>query len=113
MYYMSMGVTPEEFWHGDYTMLKYKVKQRQKLLEQENFGYWLQGRYFYEALVAVANSFGKRDGKYPEKPHRITPMDEREKEAARQEQIESFREQLNALCGRLERKHKRGENYGS
>lgn len=110
---MSMGVTPEEFWNGDYTMLKYKVQKHQKELEQQNFGFWLQGRYFYEALVAVANSFGNKDGRYPEKPHRITPMDEQEKEAAKQEQIENFRAQLTTLCGMLERKHKRGENNGS
>ena len=117
-YYMALGVSYDEFWNGDYTMLKFYVERHRIAVEQKNEELWLQGVYFYEALcTALSNAFSKGSkSKYPEKPHRLTEMTEEEKEAENKAKVEEFRSQLMALGRRFEAKHKReqgGENLGS
>lgn len=108
-YYMALGVSANEFWDGDYTLLKYYAEKHRIAVEQQNEQLWLQGMYFYEALtVALAQAFSKHsNAKYPEKPHRLTPLSEEEQEIENQKKVEEFRAQLMAACGRFEAKHKR------
>lgn len=108
-YYMALGVPCDEFWNGDYTLLKYYADRHKIAVEQQNEQLWLQGMYFYEALnVALAQAFSKHSSaKYPEKPHRLTPLSEEEQEIENQKKVEEFRAQLMAACGRFEAKHKR------
>lgn len=127
VYYMSIGVPYEEFWYGDYTKLKYYVRLHNLNVERQNEQLWLQGMYFYEALsVALSKSFNKHsNAKYPDKPHRLTPLTDEEKELEKKKQIEEFRAALDEMGRRFEAKHKRerelalkkqqqdGENIGS
>ena len=119
VYYMALGVSADEFWNGDYTMLKFYVNKHKIAVEQRNEELWLQGVYFYEALcVALSNTFSKgAKAKYPDKPHRLTDLSEEEKELEKQKKVEEFRSQLMALGRRFEAKHKReqqgGGNLGS
>jgi len=53
-YYMSMGVPYNEYWHGDYTQLKFYTEAYRLQLEHENYSAWLQGAYVYEAVCAVS-----------------------------------------------------------
>ena len=106
-YYMALGVSYDEFWNGDYTMLKFYVERHKIAVEQKNEELWLQGLYFYEAVcTALSNAFSKGSkAKYPE-----------EKEAENKAKVDEFRAQLMAIGRRLEAKHKReqgGENLGS
>ena len=115
---MAMGVSADEFWNGDYTMLKFYAERHKIAVEQKNEELWLQGAYFYEAIcVALSNAFGKgAKAKYPEKPHRLTELSEEEKELENQKKVEEFRAQLMALGRRFEAKQKQeqgGENLGS
>ena len=106
---MALGVSADEFWNGDYTMLKYYVEKHRIAVEQQNEKLWLQGMYFYEALsVALAQSFSKHSqAKYPEKPYRLTPLSEEEQELENQKKVEQIRAQLMAAGRRFEAKHKR------
>lgn len=106
---MALGVSANEFWNGDYTLLKYYAKRHKIAVEQKNEEMWLQGLYFYEAVaVAISQALSKHSTvKYPEKPHQITPMSEEQQEQENQKKVEEFRAQLMALGRRFEAKHKR------
>ncbi len=76
-YYMSIGVPCDEFWHGDYTYLKYYEQAHAKKLEEQNTLAWIQGMYVYNAVgTALANAFGKREAKYIQEPLDFVPKSE-------------------------------------
>ena len=108
---MTLGVPEKEFWDGDYTRLKYYVRQRNFLVERRNEEMWLQGLYFYEALsVALAKAFGKRgtaqNVNYPDKPHRITPLSPEEEAEENKRIVEEFRAKLDEAGRRFNAKKK-------
>lgn len=89
-FYLSIGVSCDEFWHGDYTYLKNYVRayemKRERETEEMNFSAFLAGYYNNIALSSVVGTYmwwkaGKK-GKPPEgyitKP---VPLTEREKAA--------------------------------
>ena len=110
-YFMAMGMSYREFWHGDYTQWKFWEEEHRQRKKAENEMLWLQGAYFYNALTAaLTNAFRERGdppASYLEEPLRITPMTEEEREAEQRKQVESFRAQLESLRGHFEAKHKR------
>ena len=110
-YYMLMGVSYDEFWHGDYTHLKYYEEKYKLEVEKRNQELWLQGLYIYDAVGTVlANAFAKRGSnpkKYPDKPYRITEKSEEEKEAEKKKMVEDFRAQLMAMDRRFSQRHGR------
>lgn len=83
-YYMAIGVPEKEYWYGDPTHLKYYIKAHERRNEQKNEEMWLQGLYIHNAVgVVLHNSFAKKGSqpeKYMEKPIRITPLTDEEKE---------------------------------
>jgi len=113
-YYMMIGVSYDEFWYGDYSKLKYFRELHNLEIERKNQELWMQGLYFYEAICcALENAFAKSGTprkKYPEKPHRITPLSEDEKKIEQKKQVESFRNQLMALDRRFTAKHKQEQS---
>ena len=82
VYYMTMGVTYEEFWYGDYTKFKYVARQYDAQRKLQNEDAWLQGAYVYDAVAtALSNAFRKKGAKaqsYMEKPLQIFPKTEEE-----------------------------------
>ena len=52
--YMSIGVSFQEYWHGDYTQLAYYAKAFEVQRERANYDAWLQGAYVYDALRMVS-----------------------------------------------------------
>lgn len=105
--WMAIGVPYDVFWNGDYTQLKYYEEAHEYVLKQRNYEMWLQGMYFYDAIsTALARAFDKRShAEYAKEPYRITPMTEMEQEIEKQKKVNEFRNQLNALCRKMERKH--------
>ena len=98
-YYLAIGMSYEEFWHGRFELTKayreaYKLKQ-----EIKDYDFWKQGLYFYEALIDVSpilQAFAKKGTKprpYPEKPYGLK-YDEEQSEEDKQKKIEN--EQLKA-----------------
>lgn len=86
-YYLSMGMTAEQFWDGDSNLVKYYRKADEIRKERINQELWLQGMYIYEALCDVSPIFhamakkGTKPHPYPDKPYSIT-------EKQRQREIE-------------------------
>ena len=114
-YFMAMGMSYHEFWHGDYTQWKYLEEAHRLKKEETNELLWLEGAYVHEAFATVlANAFAEKGtppATYPEEPWRITPMTEEEKlkkeEADREKTVREFRAALDAMGERFKAKHER------
>lgn len=88
-----MGMTPDQYWHGDVTLARAYRKAYDIKRHEQNFNLWLQGRYIYETLCAVAPlyRFSLKNGEikaqsYVEEPYPLTKKDAREQEERRQKQ---------------------------
>lgn len=91
-----MGMTSEEFWHGDLRLCAAYRKAHELKQEAKYQDEWRQGIYLLEALVAAAPSYrGKSKGEehqYPQRPLFSTfDRDAQEKDEAksRMERIKS------------------------
>ena len=90
-FYLSIGMTPEQYWDGDSTLAKYYRKAHELQRKRRNEDLWLQGMYIYEALCDVSpilQAFAKRGTKphpYTDRPYSITSED-REEERKLKEQ---------------------------
>ena len=77
-YYLSIGMTPEQYWDGDSLLAKYYRKAEELRRKRRNEELWLQGMYIYEALCDVSpvmNAFAKKGTKprpYADHPYAIT-----------------------------------------
>ncbi|MGN0558377.1 MAG: hypothetical protein ACI4IS_02885 [Acutalibacteraceae bacterium] len=110
-FYLSIGMTYEQYWDGDCCLTKYYRKAYELKRDRENERAWLQGMYVYEALCDVApiiRAFAKAGTKpleYPEKPYAITQKEikkrqietERAKYEKAKAKIGSFAVKHNAL----------------
>lgn len=78
-FFISIGMTYEQFWYDDLTIAKmylkaYKIKQEREL-EMDQWHMWKQGMYIYEAFCDVSpvlHAFSKKGTKplpYPEVPY--------------------------------------------
>lgn len=78
-FYLSIGMTYEQFWEGDSTLpIFYRKAEKLKAkseFEKMNQSKWLQGMYFYEALCCASpilrTNLGK--GKVTVEPYRDKP----------------------------------------
>lgn len=76
-YYLSIGMTAEQYWDGDPTLARYYRKADEIRKERRNEELWLQGMYIYEALCDVSpvlHAFAKKGTKpqpYSERPYAI------------------------------------------
>ena len=77
-YYLSIGMTSEQYWEGDCALVKYYREAEELRNEKRNQELWLQGMYFYEAICdasPILHAFAKKGAKpspYPSKPYAIT-----------------------------------------
>ena len=82
-YYLSIGMTYEQFWDGDPYLAKYYRQADELHIERRNQELWLQGLYVYEAMCDVApimHAMAKKGTKarpYPEQPYAITEKQRR------------------------------------
>lgn len=122
-YYLAIGMTAEQYWHGDPTLCKAYRKAEEIRQERMNYEKWLQGSYIYEAVCAASplfNPMSKR-GKpfpYPKKPYEFKKAQEKkskvevEKEEA-QVQKDKFLAQMRMINAKFERQAKKeGEERG-
>lgn len=92
-YYLSIGMTPEQYWDGDPTLAKYYRKAEELRNHRRNQELWLQGMYIYDALCDVSpifHAFAKKGTKprpYPDHPYSLTNR-EREEEQKMKEKRE-------------------------
>lgn len=78
-YYMSIGMSYEEYWYGQADLPKYYRDAHTMRNKAENQKLWLQGLYFIRSIQVALDSKGK--AKYFEKPIDIYPKTETEKKA--------------------------------
>ena len=76
-YYLSIGMTYEQYWEQDCDLVKYYRRAAQIKQDLKNQDAWLQGAYFYEALIDVApilRAFAKKGTKptpYANQPYEL------------------------------------------
>ena len=86
-YYLSIGMTPEEYWNGDPEWARAYRKADEMKMERKNQELWLQGMYIYEAICdasPILHDFAKKGTKpypYVEKPYPITEKQYKRSEA--------------------------------
>jgi hypothetical protein len=105
-YYLSIGMTYEQYWEGDCTLVKYYRKAEEIRNDRRNQELWLQGMYVYEAICDVApilHAFAKKGTKptpYSAKPYPLndkqTKRDEEEKQRKLAEKGKRFMEAMAA-----------------
>ena len=89
-YYLSIGMTYEQFWNDDPALVKYYRQADEMRIDRKNQELWLQGMYIYEALCDVApilHSMAKKGSKpqpYSERPYALTEK-QRKREAEEKE----------------------------
>lgn len=86
-YYLAMGMTYDQYWDGDvhaHKAYRKAEKLRQKDMNQRA---WLQGMYFYEALMDAAPAI-KAFCKARARPYRNAPYDFDEEERKEREERE-------------------------
>lgn len=78
-YYMSIGMTYDEYWYGEAERAKYYRDAHILKNKSRNQELWLQGAYFIYSIQVALDS--KKKAKYPEEPFNIFPKTEAEKKA--------------------------------
>lgn len=87
-FFLSIGMTAEQFWEQDCCLTKYYRKAFELQQDRKNEELWLQGMYIYEALGDVSpllHAFAKPGTKahpYPDKPYPRTEKEVRKREEA-------------------------------
>ena len=84
---MSIGMSYDDFWNGDVSMVKAYRKAYELREKRRNQELWLQGMYFYEALCDASPlfRFSMKKGTikpepYVKEPYPITEAEVRERE---------------------------------
>lgn len=91
-FYISIGMTPGEYWNGEAQLTKKYRKAYELERERENHKLWLQGLYIYEALIDASPLYhdfmkGKPEPlPYSKEPYPLTDKEARER-AEREERI--------------------------
>ena len=89
-YYLSIGMTPEQYWDGDPALAKYYRKADELRKRRINQELWLQGMYIYEALCDVSpvlHAFAKSGTKphpYIDHPYALTVQERAEERAIKE-----------------------------
>lgn len=85
-YYMSIGMSYDEFWNDDVSKVKAYRKAYELRDKRRNQELWLQGMYFYEALCDASPlfRFSMKKGTikpepYVKEPYPITAAEVRER----------------------------------
>ena len=92
-YYLSIGMTPEQYWDADPALAKYYRKADEIRLERRNQEMWLQGMYFYEAICdasPILHSFAKKGTKphpYADKPYPLTDKQRKQDTASKEKAV--------------------------
>lgn len=92
-YFMSLGMTWEEYWHGDNTLPRAYLKKFEIERDRENISQWRLGQYMMSAIAASLSD----KNKYPEEPFPLTEEQAREqKDRAYRRKMELFKRSLMA-----------------
>ena len=109
---MSIGMSYEEFWDGDVSMVKAYRKSYELQEKRRNQELWLQGMYFYEALCDASPlfRFSMKKGTikpepYVKEPYPISEAEVRErKEREARKKEERLKAEFAAFVERMRNK---------
>lgn len=109
---MSIGMTYDEFWNQDVSLVRVYLKAKELRDKQRNQECWLQGMYIYEALCDVSPLFRFTMGKgtikpepYVKEPYAITEAEVREREEkARRKEEERLKAEFARFAEQMIRK---------
>lgn len=91
-YALSIGMTYEQYWYDDPSLIKYYIKSHDIKRALKNQELWLQGLYIYHAigdLIPVLNPFSKDHKAKPYLKEPI-PLTQKEVEERRLKRIEKW-----------------------
>ena len=92
-YYLSIGMTYEQYWEGDCALVKYYRQAEEMRNEKRNQEMWLQGMYVYEAICdasPVLQAFAKKGTKpipYSTKPYPLNDKQAKREEEDKQRKL--------------------------
>lgn len=109
-----MGMTWEQYWFGDVTMVRAYAEAERLRQQRQNGEAWLQGRYIYDALLCVApvlQAFaakGTRPEPYIDKPYEMAESQNS------QDKPEMSKEEQERIQARIymEQMFEAGKNWG-
>lgn len=117
-YYLSIGMTYEQYWDGDCWLTKYYREADKLRMRRDNQQAWLIGRYVYDAVCAVSpvlHAFAKNGTTphpYLEKPYPSSKEEAREREVQRlKDAAEGFRAFVEAKNAQLRSKEVTGDGH--
>jgi len=98
-YYMSYGMSFDEYWYGDPYLVKFYREAYKLKMRYDDVFMWKQGMYIYEALCDVSpilHAFSKKGAKPLQ--YRTRPMSEEsnENKTEKEKELEIKNEQLKA-----------------
>lgn len=100
-YYLSIGMTYEQYWEGQPSLVAYYRKADDMNRKRKNQELWLQGFYVYSAIGSFAEilpAFPKKGAKvrpYLEEPISITTADAiARKEKEQKEKMERIKQKM-------------------
>lgn len=65
-YYLTLGMTYEQYWDGDPYLTVHYRKAREMQFDYDNQMAWIQGMYIYDAVSAIVfNAWCRKDGESP------------------------------------------------
>ena len=101
-YYLAMGMTYDEFWHGKPSLVRDYRKAKLIRMRDEEWARHRQGEYFFAALLAASPVLkpivkDAKPGNFPEEPWPLTEKESKEREIRRErENTKRFIAQLEA-----------------
>lgn len=112
--YLAIGMSAEEFWHGDLRLCKAYREAYSITVENKYVAEWRSGVYMFEALLSAANAYREfqktSDHPYPEKPlfstERAKKIAEEQEEKARMERNKAV---FTAFAAKFNARFEQGE----
>lgn len=102
-------MTPDEYWNGSADLVIHYRKANEIKNERKNQELWLQGLYFYEAIVCVSpvlHAFATKGAKplpYPNEPYALTKeAQEKKKEEKEKEKFLKMKKAFEAWANTFE-----------
>ena len=109
-YYMSIGMSYDEYWDGEAALCKYYREAHDRRLREQNVLMHRQGAYIYQALLCASplfNALSKKREAHPY-PTDVIPINEKQsqeiKEAKEKRQMEENKARMRMLMDKLNQK---------
>lgn len=96
-YYLSLGMTYDEYWYGDPSLVVAYRKAEDIRAHRKNYEMWMSGKYTYEAVARLIPSLQllkpREPMEYMKEPYPLTKKEYEERmareEKAKQEEIKA------------------------